>query len=232
MVTKNDIEKSIQKIKLIENHDDQIIQILKEYLGLFPVLDTEMFRYSPIGFLTEGVLAMYPDEGFVQIRHIRDDIRTVPAAYLAARTRMTTLVRDEELFKHSHRYTLSPKTNLISFLPICFRSNVVGLIASTQFSVSRVEVENLLPLFTYFGELIGEILEKPYIVGNQYFNLTEREVEVMQFLSLGENTKSIADIIHLSEFTVKDYIKTTFKKLGVNNRTHAIAQLIRYGVIS
>lgn len=232
MLTTKHIEQSIQKIKLMENHDNQFVEILKTYLELFPVLDVALYRYSPLGFLTEGIIAMYPEEGFVQIRHVRDDVRTVPAAYIAIRTRIATMVTDEELIKHSHRYVLPPETTFLSFSPISFRSSVVGLIASSRFSVSKDEVESLIPLFTYYGELIGEILEKPYSEGDQHYYLKKREVEVMQLLSLGETTDSIAELIHLSEFTIKDYIKSTLKKIGVNNRTHAIATLIRHGIIS
>jgi DNA-binding NarL/FixJ family response regulator len=54
---------------------------------------------------------------------------------------------------------------------------------------------------------------------------------MMQKLSIGETTKAIAQSMHLSEFTIRDYIKLSLRKLGVKDRTHAVAILIKHGII-
>lgn len=226
------INQSIQKLNTINDHNEQIIKVMEYFHDLFPVKDVLLYRYSPIGFLTEGVSLIDPDGALEHIRHIRDDVRTVPAAYKAVRQRQATLVMGNDVAKHSHRYILPEQTNLILFVPICFRSSVVGIIASTRFSAPTEEIVELLPFFTYYGEMVGKIFEKPYLTSDVKFSLNEREVEIMQLLALGESTKSVAEMLYLSEYTVKDYIKSALRKLGVNNRTYAIAKLIRMGIIS
>ncbi|WP_342430674.1 LuxR C-terminal-related transcriptional regulator [Neobacillus sp. FSL H8-0543] len=232
MVNKSDIEKYIASIKTINSHEDQIIKILEGFLELFPLLDIGLFRYSPLGFLTEGIMAITIEEGLTHIRDIRDDIRTVPLTYNAVRKRKAIIITGEDFVKYNQRYSFSANSSFLLIVPICFSSNAVGLTVSTQFSESSEKIEKLLPLLTLYGELIGKIFEDPYIINNDSCLLSKREVEVMQMLSIGESTKSIAQLMHLSEFTIKDYIKSSLKKLGVNHRTHAIAELIRQGIIS
>lgn len=52
--------------------------------------------------------------------------------------------------------------------------------------------------------------------------LTNREVELLNLLSLGLLNKEIADEMFISEYTVKNHIRNIFKKLNVNNRAEAI----------
>lgn len=55
--------------------------------------------------------------------------------------------------------------------------------------------------------------------------LTNREMQIVQFVCLGYLTKQIADRLHLSEFTVRSYLKTIYCKLGVRSRA---AMVFRY----
>ena len=48
----------------------------------------------------------------------------------------------------------------------------------------------------------------------------------------GESSKEMADSMNISELTVKKYVKSAIKKLGANNRSHAVGELIRKGIIS
>lgn len=50
------------------------------------------------------------------------------------------------------------------------------------------------------------------------FNLTERELQIVQLVCHGLLTKQIAAQLYISEFTVNTYIKTIFNKLGVRSR--------------
>jgi DNA-binding CsgD family transcriptional regulator len=226
-----DLEKYIKSIKTIESHEDQIIQVLKSFLELFPLLDIGLFRYSPFGYLTEGIMAITPEEGLKHIRDMRDDVRTLPCVYNAVRTRRAIFLKGEDFVKYNPRYTFTYKTSSILFIPISFRSVVVGMACSTQFSESNKKIEELLPLFTLFGEMLGELFEEPYLINDNYCLLNKREIEIMQKLSIGETTKIIAQSMHLSEFTIRDYIKLSLKKLGVKDRTHAVAILIKQGII-
>lgn len=51
------------------------------------------------------------------------------------------------------------------------------------------------------------------------FNLSEREVEIMELVAKGLNNKEIADTLFLSEGTVRNYLSTLLDKLHLRDRT-------------
>ena len=61
--------------------------------------------------------------------------------------------------------------------------------------------------------------------------LTDRELTCLQLLADGQSTKEIASEMHLSEETVKTYLKSIFKKLAVRDRTEAVAEAFRRGLV-
>jgi len=58
------------------------------------------------------------------------------------------------------------------------------------------------------------------------YKLSNREREMVQLLLMGHSNKEIARDLHLSENTVKGYMKLLMGKLGVNNRAGIIATLL------
>ena len=56
--------------------------------------------------------------------------------------------------------------------------------------------------------------------------LTKREYEVLNLLSLGYSNSDIARILVISDHTVNDYTKKIYRKLDVHNR-HAAATIFR-----
>ena len=61
--------------------------------------------------------------------------------------------------------------------------------------------------------------------------LSERELELLQALSHGKSTREVAEEVHLAEETVKTYLKQIFRKLGVRDRTEAVAEAFRRGLV-
>jgi len=61
--------------------------------------------------------------------------------------------------------------------------------------------------------------------------LSDREVDVVKLIAEGTANKEIAVSLHISESTVKTHIQTIFQKLGVSDRTGAVTQAIRKGII-
>ena len=62
-------------------------------------------------------------------------------------------------------------------------------------------------------------------------NLTPREVEVLQQVAGGNRNRDIAELLHISEETVKVHIKHIMDKLAAKDRTQAIAIAVRRGII-
>ena len=52
--------------------------------------------------------------------------------------------------------------------------------------------------------------------------LSLREMEVLNYAALGKSNKQIAEIIGLSESTIKNHFSSTLKKLHAHDRTHAV----------
>ena len=64
------------------------------------------------------------------------------------------------------------------------------------------------------------------------FILTEREREIFNLLIKNKTTKEIADILNISEKTVRNHISNAMQKLGVKGRAQAVVELIRLGNIT
>lgn len=61
--------------------------------------------------------------------------------------------------------------------------------------------------------------------------LTKREQEIFNYLVLNKNTKEIANILNISEKTVRNHISNTIQKLGAENRSQAIVLLLKMNII-
>jgi DNA-binding NarL/FixJ family response regulator len=62
-------------------------------------------------------------------------------------------------------------------------------------------------------------------------SLTRREVEVLQQMAGGNRNRDIADLLFISEETVKGHVKHIMEKLGASDRTQAVAIAVRRGII-
>jgi len=62
--------------------------------------------------------------------------------------------------------------------------------------------------------------------------LTEREMEVLRATAYGQPNKTIAGTLAISPQTVQVHLRNIFSKLGVSNRSEAVAYAIRHGLIS
>ncbi|MDQ5816320.1 MAG: response regulator transcription factor [Actinomycetota bacterium] len=69
------------------------------------------------------------------------------------------------------------------------------------------------------------------IGGRDQHALTDRELTVLQELADGNATRGVAEHIHVSEETVKTYLKNIYKKLDVRDRTEAVAEAFRRGLV-
>lgn len=63
-------------------------------------------------------------------------------------------------------------------------------------------------------------------------NLTDREIEVLHSLTQGMGYKEIANLLNISEATVKTHTNNLFTKLNVKGRTQAVLYALRHGIES
>jgi two-component system NarL family response regulator len=61
--------------------------------------------------------------------------------------------------------------------------------------------------------------------------LTERELQVLELLAEGQRNKEIAATLSISEDTARTHIKSIFVKFNVHDRTAALAEAVRRGIV-
>jgi two-component system response regulator DesR len=77
------------------------------------------------------------------------------------------------------------------------------------------------------GKTMFERHDPPAVRG-----LSDRERSVLELMASGQTNPEIADALHLSKHTVKEHTSAVYRKLGVRNRTEAVQQAQRLGLVS
>jgi DNA-binding NarL/FixJ family response regulator len=81
--------------------------------------------------------------------------------------------------------------------------------------------------------VIQEFARKDRMIRGQrklFEELTKREMDVLRWLAAGLPNRQIAQHLHLSEKTVRNYISTILQKLQANDRTEAALIAARHGL--
>ncbi|MFG2364050.1 response regulator [Streptomyces mirabilis] len=74
------------------------------------------------------------------------------------------------------------------------------------------------------GELVGQVVDPEQ-------DLSHREIEVVRLLAEGRSNRAIAEALYLSEATVKTHLVRVYRKLRVDNRTAAVSEAVRRGLL-
>jgi two-component system nitrate/nitrite response regulator NarL len=78
---------------------------------------------------------------------------------------------------------------------------------------------------------IAQKAKEPQRVNNfPSASLSEREVELLRSLAQGMSNKEIAQMLSISENTVKYHCKNILQKLNLKNRTEAAAYAVQHGL--
>jgi DNA-binding NarL/FixJ family response regulator len=88
----------------------------------------------------------------------------------------------------------------------------IRAVASGDFWVERGVTTELVGLLRYPKP------ETPVESAAEHFNLTRRELQIINALVEAQTNKDIAETFGISEFTVKHHLTNVFDKLGVYNR--------------
>ncbi len=83
------------------------------------------------------------------------------------------------------------------------------------------------------GKVIGRLAHmRGYRAGAMPEGLTERELDVLRSVARGKSNKEIGEALGISTNTVQVHLRNIFGKLGVGDRTEAVAYAIRQGWIA
>jgi two-component system response regulator DegU len=61
--------------------------------------------------------------------------------------------------------------------------------------------------------------------------VTKREVEVLQLIADGCSTQEVAESLFISQKTVKNHLASIYQKLDARDRTQAVLQAVRMGIV-
>lgn len=61
--------------------------------------------------------------------------------------------------------------------------------------------------------------------------ITKREEEVLQLIADGCSTPEVADRLYISQKTVKNHLASIYQKLDARDRTQAVLQAVRMGIV-
>ena len=86
--------------------------------------------------------------------------------------------------------------------------------------------------FEYFQKSFKEETKAQTAADSLLADLTSREEEVLDMLTQGHNYKDVANLLFISETTVKTHVNNIFQKLQVNDRTQAVLYALNNGFVS
>jgi DNA-binding NarL/FixJ family response regulator len=81
------------------------------------------------------------------------------------------------------------------------------------------------------ARIIDEFLRAPGGARQDTGHLTERELEVLKLVTLGQRNREIAAELGISENTVKFHLKNIVEKLHAQNRAELAARAVREGLV-
>lgn len=81
------------------------------------------------------------------------------------------------------------------------------------------------PQFPNIADIDGELPDK------HLFNIPPRTLEVLRQMAKGHSNKLIAELMSITEATVKWHVSRLFEQLSVKNRTSCIAKAAQLGLI-
>ena len=130
---------------------------MQVYLDSFPIKDAYLLRYSPIGFVAEGIIFLN-ESGGSHIGEIREEIRSFPIIYAAIEDKKAKFCTGMDYLKISVLNILFPRKIILLIVPIFIGQYVFGYICSTQLEEEIDVNEKLLDDMTTFGHMIGQLI--------------------------------------------------------------------------
>lgn len=78
---------------------------------------------------------------------------------------------------------------------------------------------------------LGRLARRTRASSGARASVTERELEILEYVGVGLSVKQVATRLRLSPRTVESHLQRLYRKLGVRNRVQAIARATSLGLI-
>ncbi|MDM5283757.1 LuxR C-terminal-related transcriptional regulator [Peribacillus frigoritolerans] len=140
--------------------------------------------------------------------------------------------------KNPHNYIKEEHIQLFNlssviFVPIVHDQQVFGWLTFDQLGEEFDYSMDELTLLEQVGKRLGLYLSRKddeVSIGSD-IQLTERESMILYLLAEGYNNKKMAELLQLSEHTVRDYVSSLMTKFKAKNRTQAVVYGFRLGLL-
>lgn len=94
-------------------------------------------------------------------------------------------------------------------------------------------LKNILMDEKFFcGSVLNTILSERFQQKSTKFNLTEREIEIIELISRGQTTQGIADNLCRSMHTINTHRKNILKKLNLKNKSDLVRFALENGILN
>ncbi|MFJ7307511.1 LuxR C-terminal-related transcriptional regulator [Peribacillus frigoritolerans] len=121
----------------------------------------------------------------------------------------------------------------VIFVPIVHDQQVFGWLTFDQLGEEFDYSMDEMTLLEQVGKRLGLYLSRKddeVSIGTD-IQLTEREAMILNLLAEGHNNKKMAELLQLSEHTVRDYVSSLMTKFKAKNRTQAVVYGFRSGLL-
>lgn len=107
-----------------------------------------------------------------------------------------------------------------------FKAGAVGFLLKDTL---RSELVNAIRLIHSGGKKVPEEIALQMAEHVADDALSAREIEILRNVAQGRSNKIIGDELGISEYTVKNHLKSILSKLNADDRTHAVTIALRRG---
>lgn len=230
----------LQRLLRARSADAAVKEITQGIVDYMPFKRCALFLYNHFEDKGIGVAGYNVSNSAVQ--QIKEGIFQLPIInkYLSSLTHSRPLYFSNAAEALPEKYVKEFQLQSLVVLPIFVPSEnkLLGIALldqgeNSQFNISALSLATLIK----FGHYAGELLYTFWDEAIQQFSgsncvLTQREKEVLKQISEGASINEAAEALHLSSYTVRDYVSIIIQKLSAKNRTDAAVKAIKMKLIS
>lgn len=230
----------LQNLLCSRNADDTVKAITKGLVDYMPFSRCALFlynQYEDTGIGVSGYNVSIPS-----VQQIKEEVFELSLI----QKYLLPLIHSQPLYfanaaeilpkKYIKEYKLRSLVVLPIFAPSKSRLLGIALLdqgEDSEFAVSSQTLATLIKFGRYAGDLMYSIWDEAIQqFGGSDCLLTQREKEVLKLIAEGASINEAARELHLSSYTVRDYVSIIIQKLAAKNRTDAAVKAIKMNLIS
>ncbi|ACM39362.1 two-component transcriptional regulator LuxR family (plasmid) [Allorhizobium ampelinum S4] len=151
-----------------------------------------------------------------------------PFTWKTAREETKATARTKEIQQEADRYRLCDGIVFPMFDPNSWQS-VISLATDDKGGLAKENIGDLYLLSSYCAMTANNLLRRAEQADHR---LTDREKEILQWVSRGKTDWEIGTILRMTEGSVTQRLARIRDTLGVKNRPQTVSQAIRLGLIN